>query len=85
MCSGHNCSVDEDNVGLESTSDELWAVKNSSTEQTPMSDTGIQELIRNSILPTESLSKLILFHISPFNSVKYSKTSTQLEKTQRYK
>lgn len=38
-----------------------------------MSDTGIQELIMNSTLPKESLSKLILLHISPFNSAKYSK------------
>lgn len=77
--------MEEDNAGIESRSDEIWAVKNSCTEQTPKSDIGIQEFIMNSILSKESLSKLILFLVSPFNSVKYSKTSNQLEKTQRYK
>lgn len=83
MYSGHNCLVEEDNAGIESTSNELWAVKNSCTKQAPMSDIGIQELIMNSTLPKESLSKLILFHISPFNSAKYTQRGNQLGKNPR--
>lgn len=81
MYSGHNHLMEEDNAGRESTGNELWAVKNSCAEQTPMSDISIQELTMNSTLPKKSLSKLILFHISLLNSVKYSKTSNELGKT----
>lgn len=77
--------MEEDNAGIESTSDKIWTVKNSCTEQAPKSDIGIQEFIMNSILSKKSLSKLILFHVSLFNSVKYSKISNQLEKNQIYK
>lgn len=81
MYSGHNCLMEEDNAGRESTGNELRAVKNSCAEQTPMSGIGIQELIMNSTLPKESLSKLIFFCVSLLNGVNYSKTSNQLGKT----
>lgn len=61
--------MEEDNAGIEGTSDELGAVKNSCTQPAPMSDIGLQELKMNSTLPKKKVSASLFSFVSLLTTV----------------
>lgn len=85
MYSSRNCLLEEDNAGTESTSNELWAVKNSCTEQVPMSDTGIQEFIHFTQIKSRQAYSLSYLCFQQCQVLQNKQSNRKKKQTQRYK